>query len=259
MTDSPFGINHELFQGKKIGDILILSFKEKPLLHVTDLQTKKSLFHYLDRIACCDEIKVVLVRESPVKMNREEYVDFYKSLIEPGFTQASIERMNNAVNQMVLKLVGLNKMVVHVDSGDVIFLFMNIGLGCDFRIVADNTVFLNPYIELGAVPKGGGVFFLSKLLGAVKASRILYSGRDIEASEARHLGIVDNVVPLGELDHAALETARSYAQLPTGYAIGVKKLLNYDINELASFLEFENKMLRKVLHSCKLYRDVVEL
>ncbi|BBO73060.1 enoyl-CoA hydratase [Desulfosarcina widdelii] len=259
MNDSTFNVNNELFKGEKNGDILAMSFKQKPLLHITDLDIKKLLFHYLDSIACCDEIKVVLIKESPGKMTREEYIDYYKSLIEPGFTQASIERMNNAVNQMVLKLVGLNKMVIHVDSGNVIFLFMSIGLSCDFRIVADNTAFLNPYIELGAVPKGGSVFFLSKMLGAVKASQIFYSGKDIAASEAHHLGIVDNVVPLGELDQAALKTARSYAQLPTGYAIGVKKLLNYDMKELACFLKFENEMLRQGLNSCKLYKDVVDL
>lgn len=94
-------------------------------------------------------------------------------MIEPGFMQKSLERMYNAISQFILKLVSLNKMVVHADSGNVILLFMNIGLACDYRIVADDTVFENPNFELGVVPKGGSTFFLSKLLGANTAAKIL--------------------------------------------------------------------------------------
>lgn len=256
MDISNLNTDQNLFSGEKIGEVLILTLKDKPLLHVTDLSVKKTLFVYLDLVACCDDIKVVLVKEAPTKMRRNEYIAFYKSMIGPDIRQRPLERMYNAIGQLILKFVGLNKMVVYADSGDVILLFMNIGLACDFRIVADNTVFQNPNLELGVVPKGASTFLLSKMLGTVKASRILLSSKGINAVEARRLCIVDNVVPLNELDRAALETARSFAQIPTGYAIGVKKLLNYDIKELAWFLEFENEMLRKLIQSCKLYQEI---
>lgn len=256
MGFSSLSVDQGLFSGKKTDEILILTFKESPLLHVTDLNIKKALFDYLDLVSCCDEIKVLLIKEAPTKMRRTDYIAFYENMIGPDFFQMSLERMYNALSQLILKLVGLNKMIVHADSGDVILLFMNIGLACDFRIVADNTVFQNPNIELGVVPKGGSTFFLSKMLGAVAASRILLSREDIDATKAYRLGIVDQVVPLKELDQAAFETARSYAQIPTGYAVGVKKLLNYDIKELAAFLEFENELLRKLVGSCQLRSEI---
>jgi len=53
-----------------------------------------------------------------------------------------------------LKLVNLNKLVVHAGSGNVILLYMNLSLACDYRIVADNTVYQNPNIELDVVPNG---------------------------------------------------------------------------------------------------------
>jgi len=43
-------------------------------------------------------------------------------------------------------------------------LFLNISLAYDYRIVADNTVFENLCLEYGLVPKGGGAFFLTKIL-----------------------------------------------------------------------------------------------
>ncbi len=144
-------------------------------------------------------------------------------------------------------------MVIHADSGKVILLFMNISLACDYRIVADNTVYQNPNIELGLVPKGGSVFFLSKKLGTVTASRILLSREDVTAAQAHQLGIVDKVVPLEDLDRMALETARSYARLPTGYPTGIKKLLNFNIRELCQYLEFENELLQRQVRSGPLH------
>ena len=124
---------------------------------------------------------------------------------------------------------------------------ITIGFACDYRIVADDTVYQNPNIELDVVPKGGSVYFLSKMLGTSTAAKMLYSREDINAVQAHQLGIVDKVVPLADLDRLALETAESYARLPSGYAIGIKHLLNYDLKELKRHLEFENKLLHDLL------------
>ena len=253
MNISNFDVDFDLFTGKKVGDILILSFKEKPLLHVTDLNVKKELFDYLDAIDCCDEIKVLLIRESPSKMNRKEYIAFYENIIDPEFDRMSLERMYYAVSQFIVKLADLNKMVIHADCGNVILLFMNISLACNYRIVADDTVYQNPDIELGVVPKGGSVFFLSKMLGTVTASRILLSGEDLTAVQAQELGIVDKVVSLKDLDRISLETAQRYASLPSGYSIGIKKLLNFDLKELVHYLEFENQLIQRQIRSCHLH------
>jgi 2-(1,2-epoxy-1,2-dihydrophenyl)acetyl-CoA isomerase len=122
-------------------------------------------------------------------------------------------------------------------------------LACDYRIVADNTVFQNSNLPLGIIPKGGLSFLLSKMLGSVTASRILLSSRDINAEEAYQLKLVDQVVPIEELDAVALETARAFTRLPYGYTAGIKKLLNYDIDEVENFLAYEDSVLRNPVAS----------
>jgi len=252
-VSSSLNVDQDIFWAEQIDEVLILSFREKPLLHVTDLSVKKALFDYLDFVACCDAIKVLLIKESPTKMSRAEYIDFYKNMIRFGPDQMSLERMHNAINQFILKLMDLNKRIIHADSGTVILLFLNISLACDYRIVADNTIYQNPNIELDVAPKGASVYFLSKMLGTVIASRILLSGEDLTAAQAHQLGLVDKVVPQEDLDRIALDTARSYAQLPSGYSIGIKKLLNFSFKELSQYLEFENKLLRRLVRSPDLH------
>jgi len=243
-------MDHPLFSGEAVGEVCILTFKEMPLLHVTELESKAVLFDYLDLVSCHDNIKALLIKSAPVKMERNEYIEFYQKKIAVDSDRISFERMFNAVNQCILKLACLNKIVIHVDRGNVILLYMNISLACDYRIIADNTVYQNPNYELDVMPTGGTLFFLPKVLGSIATYRLLLSGKDIAATQAQELGIVDKIVPLADLDRVALETAQNYASLPSGYCLGIKKLLKFDIKELSNFLEYENQLFIKLTRPC---------
>lgn len=242
-------MDHPLFSGEAVDEVCILTFKEMPLLHVTNLESKKALFDYLELVFCRDDVKVLLIKSAPVKMECKEYIEFYQKKIASGADRIPFERMLNAINQCVLKLTSLNKMVIHADRGNVILLYLNIALACDYRIIADNTVYQNPNIKLGAVPTGGSIFFLSKLLGSVTTSRMLLSAEEVTAVHAQELGIVDRVVPLEDLDQLALEAARDYTQLPSAYCLGIKKLLSFN-NELSDYLDYEDKLFRKLTPPC---------
>jgi len=242
-------VNYDFFSTEKTEDVLILNFKEKPLAHVIDLNGKKVLFDYLDFVSTFDEIKVVLMTGSPVKMGCDEFIKFYNQIIQLEWNQDQVERLYNAINQFILKIAGFNKIVIHADSGNIILLFMNISLAFDYSIIADNTVFQNPNLQLGLVPKGGGIFFLSKTIGTRKTSEILLSGENINAQEALRLGIVNKVVPVNDLKEAALSIAQRIAKIPAQYSSGIKRLLNYNINDLKDYLEYENTILRRVIQS----------
>ena len=240
-------VAHDFFSARQVEDIAVLSFKEDLLLRATDLSAKTSLFDCLERISNNDAIKILLIMGSPEKTGREEFIAFYRQVFEAKLGHYSINRMYCAVDQFILKIVDFNKMVVHADGGKVISLFMNTSLACDYRIVADDTVFENPYLELDLVPKGGGAFFLSKRLGTSKAFEILLSGEDIPAQEALRLGIVDKVVPLAALNKEALKIARDFAEKPARSLSGVKRLLNYSMKDLEDYLKLENQVLLGML------------
>ena len=234
---------YDFFSAKRIEDIVLMRFRENLLLHGTDLNARDSLFDYIDYVSKSDEVKVVLIIGSPEKKGCEEYIEFYRKVFEFQLGENAIERLYNAVNQFILKIVDLNKIVVHADSGEVISLFLNVSLACDYRIVADNTVFKNPCLDLGLVPKGGGAFFLSKMVGMSRALESLLSEEDIPAQEALRLGIVDKVVPPGKLEKSALEIAQGFARKPDSTLAGIKRLLNYSMKDLGDFLELENQVL----------------
>jgi len=78
------------------------------------------------------------------------------------------------------------------------------------------------------------------MLGAVTTSSTLIEGKEISATKARQLSIVNKVALLKELDKTVLETTQSYVQIPSGYLIGIKRFLYYGIKDLQHHLEYKN-------------------
>jgi len=227
----------------------MLNFKGNLLLRATDLSARDEVLDYFDRVSTSNSIRVVVIFSSTEKTGREEYIEFYHQFSNLDWDQSAIGRFLNIVDQLILTIMDLNKIVIHAFRGKVLSLFLNIGLACDYRIVADNTVFQNPSLELGIVPIGGGAFFLSKILGYSKAYEILLSGKDITAHEAISLGIADQIAPLGKLEETALEVAQRFSQKPASSVSGIKRLLNYSRKDLEDYLKFENKELSGIILS----------
>ncbi len=69
-----------------------------------------------------------------------------------------------------------------------------VALCCDFRIAAENAQFGFPEINLGLIPGGGGTQRLSRLVGLGAATRLVFLGEHITASEAERLNLVHRVV-----------------------------------------------------------------
>lgn len=83
---------------------------------------------------------------------------------------------------------------------------LELALACTYRIASDSkdTRLGLPEVLLGFHPGWGGTVRLPKLIGGFNAlSQVMLTGSGIAAKRAKHLGIVDDVVPLRQLKRAA--------------------------------------------------------
>jgi 2-(1,2-epoxy-1,2-dihydrophenyl)acetyl-CoA isomerase len=251
-------MEHDLFSAKQIEQVAVVRFKGNLLVQLTELYPKEALFEYLREVSNNRDIKVLLLFGSQEKIRRTEAIEFFRDLSQPGVDVKRISRIYNAINQLILMIRQMLKLVVHADSGEVISPFLNVSLACDYRIIGDRTVFQYPTIELGLVPKGGGVFFLFNKLGASKTLELLLSGEDIDAIAALKLGLVNKVVPSDSLETFALETAQQFAQKPLRLISGVKRLLHFLSKDLPVFLDLENQILLETIGSERFRRRLNE-
>ncbi len=82
-----------------------------------------------------------------------------------------------------------------------------LALACDIRIAAENALFGFPEVGLGILPGMGGTQRLPRLVGPALAKELIFSGRRIDATEAKEIGLVNRVVGQGEALNAARELA----------------------------------------------------
>lgn len=115
-----------------------------------------------------------------------------------------------------------------------------IAIACDIRIAAENALFGFPEVGLGILPGMGGTQRLPRLVGPAIAKELIFSGRRIEAEEARSIGLVNRVVPRGEALNAAKElAARISANGPLAVRLA-KSAANRALDvDLISGLEYE--------------------
>ncbi len=83
---------------------------------------------------------------------------------------------------------------------------------CDIRIASEDARMSLPEVVHGVIPDSGGVARLFQMAGHGLAADLALTGRVLDAQEALRHGVVSRVVPLDELDDAALEVAKAIAE-----------------------------------------------
>jgi enoyl-CoA hydratase/carnithine racemase len=99
-----------------------------------------------------------------------------------------------------------------------------LAIACDFRFLAEEAVIGVPEIRFGALPVGGGMIRLPRIVGLAKAKELVLTGRLLGAAEALQIGLVTKVAPRAQLMADAEEFARSLAALPA-FAMRTGKMI----------------------------------
>ena len=81
----------------------------------------------------------------------------------------------------------------------------------DFVVCGETAVFAVPEVTRGIFPGIGGTQLLPRILGAPMAKEMIFTGRRVDAREAKAIGLVNHVVPAGQARAKALEIAVTIA------------------------------------------------
>jgi enoyl-CoA hydratase/carnithine racemase len=89
---------------------------------------------------------------------------------------------------------------------------LELALACDLRIGSREARLGLPEIKLGLIPGAGGTQRLPRIVGRSRALEILLTARQVPAHEAHALGLLDRLVPAGNAEDAAVDTAAQLAR-----------------------------------------------
>src|SRR5213593_4298174 len=83
-----------------------------------------------------------------------------------------------------------------------------LAMACHLRIASETAKFGQPEVKLGIAPGYGATQRLPRIVGKGNALRLILTGEMIDAAEAHRIGLVNQVVPAGELLAKAEQTLR---------------------------------------------------
>jgi enoyl-CoA hydratase/carnithine racemase len=201
---------------ESIGHVVL----DRPPANSYDKSFMDELGAAIDEARRDDAVKAILLRSASEKF-------FSAGADVSVFAKSGLDEQNAFVvcaNEAMGKFESTPKVVVAAINGHCLGGGLEMALCCDFRIAAEGTYRIGlPEVTLGLLPGTGGTQRLPRLIGRQKALDLMLRGTTMAPQDALAVGIVDEVVPAGELLNKAVARATVYATGPT-FAIGrIKK------------------------------------
>ena len=183
---------------RKEGGVGILTFNNPERHNAVSLEMWEATKRMLDGFAADDDIRVVVLTGAGGKAFVSG-ADISKFASERATLEAS-RAYNVKSDAAYTSVADFSKPTIAMIEGYCIGGGVGLAVCCDLRICSDNSRFAVPAAKLGLGYGYSGLKRLVDIVGASFAKEIFYTARQFDAQEASAMGLVNRVVPAGELE-----------------------------------------------------------
>lgn len=180
---------------------------DRPKMNAISLALQAELREATAEVVERDDVRAVVVHGGPRVFAAGNDV---KEMV--GLTHADMVKLGGSLQATITGIARIPKPVVAAINGYALGGGCELALAADFRIAADDAVLGQPETLLGIIPGAGGTQRLARLVGPSRAKDLIFTGRFVKADEALAIGLVDRLVPAGEVYDAAVTWARTFAK-----------------------------------------------
>lgn len=202
--------------------VLTISLNRPDVFNAVNEQMKKELFDALKQAEQDASVRCIVLRGSGEKafcsgQDLKEYQDTKRSMKE---------MLEKGYNPIIKQMRTMEKPIIAMINGVAAGAGFSFALACDMRIMSEKAKLIQAFVRIGLVADSGSHWFLPRLVGTAKAFEYAATGKDIDAAEAKEVGLVNYVVPAAELETFTYEIAAKLAK-GASKAIGIiKRTLN---------------------------------
>ncbi|HEX8988425.1 MAG TPA: enoyl-CoA hydratase [Rhodocyclaceae bacterium] len=221
MSDAPV-------QLETAGGIATLTLNRPSALNALDHAMARALREATAHVEDDAAVRAVVVRGAGKHFMAGGDIKSFDAMLAtpPRQRRADFEEIIGLVHETVTRLRRMDKPVVASVHGAVAGFGLSLMNACDLAIAAEDAYFTLAYCHLGTSPDGGATWGLPRLVGLRRAMEIALLGDRFAAARALELGLVNRIVPLGDLEAETSALARRLAAGPTAAYAKTKRLLN---------------------------------
>ncbi|WP_321804099.1 enoyl-CoA hydratase/isomerase family protein [Burkholderia sp. BCC1993] len=205
-------------------------------LNALDYTLTECLRDAVGRVEFDDEVRAVVLQSAGEHfMAGGDIKTFHATLRQPPDERRRLfERFISDVHESIIRIRRMEKPVVASVRGAVAGFGLSLMNSCDLVVAATDSYFTMAYCNIGASPDGSGTYGLPRVVGLKRAMEIALLGDRFDAQRALELGLVNRVVPTGDLVDTTRALAARLAAGPTRALGRTKRLLNESLNRTLS-------------------------
>lgn len=152
--------------------------------------------------------------------------------------------------QRVLGLVEMGKPTIAAINGVAAGGGFSLAMACDIRLMAQGARLISTFTKRGIVPDGGLTYTLTQIVGAARACELIFSAEGVDAGQSERLGLVNWVVPDGELMDACKALAQKISQnAPLALAAAKEAIYLALRGDLKASLDFEARNQMRIFQT----------
>lgn len=230
----------------RIEDSIAVVRMSRPPVNGLDFEFLRQLGKVSDELGVIDDIRVVVITSAfkvfgagldlkmAAKMDKDKWHNYALSL-------------HNSFN----KLENIPKPTIAVINGAALAGGLLISLSCDFRFIGEKEGYFSlPEVNLGIPYLAGSTIRLQKMIGRVKSTELMFTGRDISAREALEIGLVNKVFKDEELFERSMEFARILTSKGRHSIAAAKRCMNESLfREIQANLPLEHEAVNMTVET----------
>ena len=137
----------------------------------------------------------------------------------------SLTRIAELVNTISYKIKQIPKPVIMEVDGAVAGAAANMALAVDFCIASDKAKFIQAFVGVGLAPDAGGLFLLTRSLGATRATQLAMTGEAFTAEKAMEAGALYRLCTSEQLEKTREQLLKKLRRGSSNSYAAIKKLV----------------------------------
>jgi enoyl-CoA hydratase/carnithine racemase len=193
---------------RKDEQVGILTIERPEVFNCLNLETLISLRRHIAEIAFDKEVRAVIVTGAGEKA----FCAGADLKERRTMSEQQVQQYIRTIRDTFSELERLPKPVIAAINGVALGGGTELALACDLRVLSETAQMGLTETSLGIIPGAGGTQRLPRLIGKGRAKELIFTARRIDADEALAIGLVNRVVPAGQVMPEALQLARRIAE-----------------------------------------------